>query len=217
MARRTREEKEEWARKKTQIITVHQTNGDWRNLASELNVPQPTAYRWVNEGEKPETRGGKHNFKVLDEHREHMCNLIEDNPKITLQEIVSGIQTKFNVVLSKQTIARHLDALSYTLKDARQEPERANTPENKVKRKYFVENLLRLQSENLPMCFMDESNFNIHISRSEGRSRRGTRCSTVAAGSKGANIHVIGCISNLGLIYHEVRRGALKNQRRKSL
>ena len=32
----------------------------------------------------------------------------------------------------------------------------------------------------------------------------------MAAGSRGANIHVIGCISSLGLIHHEVRRGSFK-------
>ena len=37
---------------------------------------------------------------------------------------------------------------------------------------------------------------------------RGTRCTVAAAGSKGANIHLIGCISTLGLIYPEERRGA---------
>ncbi len=81
-----------------------------------------------------------------------MCYLIKDNPKITPLKIVSGIQTKFNVVLSKRTIARHLDALSYTLKDARQKLERANTP--KISLKDFVKNLTRLQSENLPMCLI---------------------------------------------------------------
>ena len=37
---------------------------------------------------------------------------------------------------------------------------------------------------------------------------RGTCCTVAAAGSKGANIHVIGCISTLGLIHFKVKRGA---------
>ena len=55
---------------------------------------------------------------------------------------------------------------------------------------------------------MDETNFNIHISCSMHRLVRETCCTVVAAGSKGANIHVIGCISTLGLIHFEVKRGA---------
>ncbi|GLV32871.1 hypothetical protein CBL_01764 [Carabus blaptoides fortunei] len=30
------------------------------------------------------------------------------------------------------------------------------------------------------------------------------------AGSKGSNIHAIGCIGNMGLIHHEIRRGSFK-------
>ena len=59
---------------------------------------------------------------------------------------------------------------------------------------------------------MDETNFNLHFTRKEGRSLRGTRCTTVAAGSRGANVHLIGCISSIGLIHHEVRRGSLKKE-----
>ena len=58
---------------------------------------------------------------------------------------------------------------------------------------------------------MDESNTNIHISRREDRSLRGTWCTTVAAGSKGANVHMIGCMSNAGLLHHEIERGAFKS------
>ena len=68
--------------------------------------------------------------------------------------------------------------------------------------------LLDYQGQNLPILFMNETNFNIHISRSASRSVRGTRCTVAAAGSKGTNIHVIGCISTLGLIQFEVKRGA---------
>ena len=32
----------------------------------------------------------------------------------------------------------------------------------------------------------------------------------MAAGSKGANVHIIGCISSMGLIHHEVKRGSFK-------
>ena len=100
---------------------------------------------------------------------------------------------------------------TYTLKKVRFESEKANILENKLKRKRFVEKLLQYQAENSPICFMDESNTNIHISRREGRSLRGTRCTTIAAGSKGANVHMIGCMSNAGLLHYEIKWGAFKS------
>ena len=98
----------------------------------------------------------------------------------------------------------------YSLKSVRFEPEAANSAVNKEKRKVFAEALLSAQSQNLPILFMDETNFNLHITRSQGRSQRGIRCTTVPASPKGANIHVVGCIGSLGLIHYEVRRGSFK-------
>ena len=80
------------------------------------------------------------------------------------------------------------------------------------KRGEFIEKLVTFQSRNISILFMDESNLNIHISRSEGRSLRGTRCSTVVAGSKGANVHMIGCIGPLGLLHFQSRRGSFKKE-----
>ena len=141
-----------------------------------------------------------------------ITNKIESNPKITLQELVEVVENRFELRLSKQTISRHLDLLLYTLKDVRQEPEAANSSENKIKRQQFARSLLSYQSGSLPILFMDESNFNLHISRTEGRSRRGTRCTSIAAGSRGSNTHVIGCIGSLGLIHHEIRTGSFNKE-----
>ena len=99
-------------------------------------------------------------------------------------------------------VSTHLDLAFYTLKAVRYEPERANCPENLKKRRKFVENLLQIQSQNLSVCYMDETNFNIHISR----IYRGSRSNVVATASKGANVHTIGCINPLGLVHYEIKQ-----------
>ncbi len=40
----------------------------------------------------------------------------------------------------------------------------------------------------------------------------GQRCSTVAAGTRGSNVHLIGAISCFGLISHQIRRGSFTKQ-----
>ena len=52
--------------------------------------------------------------------------------------------------------------------------------------------------------YMDETNFNLFISRKKGRSKRGNRSIGIAAGNKGSNIYLIGCIGNIGLNHHEI-------------
>ena len=193
-------------------MDLHNVDGDWRRLATQLNVPKTTAYRWVREGVKDDGRGGRYNQKITAEQKQARSSFIENNPRITLAQIVEKLHLMYALAISKTTIFWHLDMLVYTLKSVRYEPEGANTPENKQKRKVLVQKLLDCLGQNLPILFMDETNFNIHISRSEGRSVRGTRCTVAAAGSKAANIHVISCIYTLGLIHHEVRRGAFHRE-----
>ncbi|KAF7692991.1 hypothetical protein CDIK_2320 [Cucumispora dikerogammari] len=204
--------KEKRARKRAQICAAYQANGDWRQVARGLNVPSATAYRWVQEGEVKDTRGGNRFCKVTEEHRNFMVEAIEANPRITLSHMVGLISQTFGLTLTQKTVWKHLDAMAYTIKSIRFKPENANTFENKEKRKVFVEKLFNYQGFNMPIVYMDETKLNIHISRSERRSARGTRCSTVSAGYKSANVHTIGAISNLGLIHYELRRGSFKKE-----
>jgi len=139
-----------------------------------------------------------------------MVEYIESNPKITLQQLKEKFQHLHQITVSKECLRKHLDGLLYTLKIIRHEPERANSDENKMLRRDFARQLLNYQADNVPLLFMDETNFNLYISRSQGRSKKGTRCRHITAGSRGANIHVIGCISNMGLIHYEVKRGSFK-------
>lgn len=196
--------------KKMQLLAVSNMNGDWKQLARTLNVPQSTAYRWISEGETTDKRGGKRFQKITEIHLDYFIEMIESNCRITLAELGAAFEEKFNFAISKTTISKHLDSLCYSLKYLRHEPEKGNNLENKQKRKEFVECLLEFQSQNKPILFMDETNLNIHISRTQGRSLKGTRCTTIAAGSKGANVHVIGCISTMGFVYYEIRRGSFK-------
>ena len=102
--------------------------------------------------------------------------------------------------------------MAYTLEAIRVVPERANSSENKNKRSLFCSNLLNYQSTGKPILFMNETNFNLHISRRDGRSLKGRRCNVVSAGTQGANIHVIGFIGPHGLVYHEIERGSFRKE-----
>ena len=112
-------QKEERAMKRTQVVAVHEADGDWREKARQLNIPAGTAYRWVKEGDKPDMRGGRRHGKVTDVHRAYMVTMVEKNPRTTLSEIKEGLLRQFGLAVSKPTISKHLDALMYTLKMVR--------------------------------------------------------------------------------------------------
>lgn len=196
---------------KPQIKALYNNNGDWRNLARTLNINKSTAYRWVTENTEIERqRGGKRSIKILEEHRVFMVLCIEENPKITLIQMKEKIENRYSIIVSIECIRNHLDGLMFTLNDIRREPENANSVENKQKRCHYAQKLLQYQSQNIPIIYMDETNFNLYISRKKGRSLKGSRCTNIAAGGRGSNVHVIGCIGSMCLIHHEIRRGAFK-------
>lgn len=194
-----------------QICAVYNDNGDWRGLANTLHVKKSTVYRWVKIQDQMERqRGGKRRQIIREEHHDLMVQYIEENPKLTLKQLKQKFEENHQVVVSTECLRKHLDGLLYTLKDIRREPERTNSEENKMRRRDYVQQLLNYQGDNIPIIYLDETNFNLFISRRQGRSKKGTRCRYISAGSRGANIHVIGCIGNMGLVHHDIRRGAFR-------
>lgn len=97
--------------------------------------------------------------------------------------MVEALKNKFDLNVSKTTANKHLKDIAFTLKAVRYEPERAKTLENKEKRRDFVRKPLQYISEGKQICYMDETNFNLHISRIDGRSIRGSRATTISVGS----------------------------------
>ena len=196
---------------RNEIIAAYEANGDWLALAAEKGVPKSTAYRWIQQKDKtPKKRGGvrRGRCKVSEEHKAFIIKTIEENPRVTLNEIRAKVFSRFHLTLAKSTINVHLQNSCYTLKQVRFEPERANKPDVKERRRKFVDEILQAESSEETIVYIDETNVNLHVSRKFGRARKGERCTTVAAGSKGNNIHLIGGISIHGLVHYELRTGS---------
>ena len=109
-----------------------------------------------------------------------------------------------------ESVRRALTKCLFTLKQVRFEPEAANLPLNKEKRKTYVQSILNFMAQNRQILYMDECNFYLHITRSQGRAAIGERCSVRAAATRGPNIHVIGCIGSLGMLNCQIKRSPFK-------
>ena len=104
MPGKTQEEKLALTAKRAHIIRLYNADGDWRRLATQLNVPKTTAYRWPKEGVKDNGRGGSYNQRITSEQMEAMCNFIENNLRIPLAQIVN---LKYGLV-GYETIIRNI-------------------------------------------------------------------------------------------------------------
>ena len=87
-----------------------------------------------------------------------------------------------------------------------------NSAANKEKRADFVRKVMEANGAGKTVLFMDETNVNLFLRRSEGWSRRGSRCCVKTATSKGDNVHIIGAISQTGPVYWERRRGSFRKE-----
>ena len=169
------------------------------NIVSEYRVNEP-----------PKKRGGYKKKKLSENDIELMLTFVEDNPLTTLKEIKCKIEAQLGISISTTTIHKYLNCKLYTVKKILQEPSTMNSLANKEKRRYYVQALMDKSGQGKLIIFIDETNCNLFLRRSEGRSRKGTRCTVKCPTSRGKNVHIIAGISQQGLVYLERRRGSYK-------
>ena len=134
--------------------------------------------------------------------------MVEENPLISLIEIKRRLFETVGVSVSTTTIHKHLEGKFYSIKQVRSEPVSMNSDVNKEKRRTYVENIMKEIGSGNDLIYIDETNCNLFLRRTNGRSKKGTRCIVKAPTSKGKNIHIIAGISQTGLIYWERLRGS---------
>lgn len=195
------------------IVLAAEGDEDWQALARANDVPVQTAYGWIRRSEETSKPRGGYKKKSLNELQiQALLNYVEENPLITLQEIKTKAAIDHDITLSTTTIHNYLHCQMYTTKKVLQEPDAMNSPVNKEKRREYVQRLMDRIGQGKSIIFIDETNFNLFLRRSQGRSRKGTRCSVKSPASKGKNLHIIGAISQEGLVYIETRRGPYKKE-----
>ncbi|XP_043210907.1 uncharacterized protein LOC122375515 [Amphibalanus amphitrite] len=194
------------------VVAVFNEGGDWKAAATANGIPVRTAYGYITrpEGQLPRPRGGATKKKVTQGMVDKMVTYVEENPLISLVEIGRNLRQDTGVTISVPTIHRHLHGQLFTMKKVVAEPVAMNNAANKQKRAEYVRKMMAATGSGRSVLYMDETNANLFLRRSQGRSRRGLRCSVKAATSKGPNVHIIGLMSQTGIIYWERRRGSFR-------
>ena len=129
-----------------------------------------------------------------------LLNWQGDNPQLTLKQLSEKLYENYNVQVSHQTIAKHLDGRMISFKSVHFQPEAANKDKNKALRKQYVEKITQMSEEGKTVIFIDESNVNLFLRRSRGRAPVGSRAVVKIPTTKGANIHMIGAMTQTGRV-----------------
>ena len=188
-------------------------SGDWRSIALANGVSPSTAYGWIKKMDTPpKKRGGTRRSKITGDHVNMMIGYVEANPLITLKEISDKLHADSGLRVSTTTVHAHLECQLYTVKKVHAEPSSMNSEENRRRRATYVTSLMEAIGDGKYVIYIDECNVNLFLRRSGGRAKKGARCSTKLPTSKGQNVHVIGAVSQRGLVYLERRRGAYRKE-----
>lgn len=197
---------------KQKVLDAFQHGRDWTAVAIACDMPLKTAERIISSGcTKNKPRGGARKSKFTAAMKSHLIECLEKNRTLTLKEMSAVILRDFNVSLSPQCISYNLHGMCFSLKSIREEPTAMNSHQNKEKRKSFAESLQAAKSKDNFIIYVDETNFNIHTSRSKGWSKKGQRAVIRIHSTKAPNVNVLCAVSSYtqGCINFKCMRGSV--------
>jgi len=189
--------------------------------ARRFGFPLTTVYHiakiFDEEGRTDKKQRGGNRHKVLqEEHIKWIREQLDLHPGLTIQDLHKALNQHFNssppISLSAVSRAVRLEA-GYSLKLLRYEPEDYNSPARINARATWTQNFLELGFSMMDCVFVDESGFNLHLTRRFGRSPKGKRASQVRPTQRGRNVSLVAAVGREGIIASEVMLGAFNSEK----
>ena len=117
---------------RARIVECADGGGDWKALCANLRVNPKTAHGWVKSGaqERKPAAGGRRNA-LTEEQVDAVCQMIEEDPAITLKAMKERILADFQLNVAISTIHNYLEGRLLTLKKAHYIAADANNSETR--------------------------------------------------------------------------------------
>lgn len=201
---------------KERIINAFNNGEDYVQTAALLGIGRTTAWgivrRFQQTGLVVRPRGGARNLKVDEEMISEMMRTVEERAEYTLVQINAALRATLphKPHITESTIAKTLKNRFVVLKKLETVPQARNRSDVLEDRKLYGEWLLNIVNGVNPreLIFVDESGFNLFVTRTRGRAPVGSRAVRVVGGSRGPNFtFILGVSNQRGLIHHEFYQG----------
>ena len=112
--------------------------------------------------------------------------------------------------ITDSCLSKNLDGMLYTIKRCYAIPDGRNSQRVKELRRDYIQWMLDSRANGTEFIYTDETNFGVWTQKTNGRSKKGTRCHRTVANSHGRNLNIIMSISSeRGLIYWERHYGSI--------
>lgn len=204
----------ERASAKQRVVRAFKEGRDWREVAKSNDVHYHTARRAIlRADETPRKHGGVRpsRVKMTVDVMAKLEELVDEDCRMTLGDMCNRLRSDMQVDVSTSSVHRALQGMLYSLKKLCIEKTTMNNSVNKEKRKEFVAKLNVHIARGDMIIYHDETNFNLYLSRTEGRSRVGTRAKVALPPSQGKNLHVQGGVSpNSGILLLRTHDGSIQ-------
>ena len=197
------------------IVDAAQSGDDFVKLANLLKIPKTTAYSIAkrNTGQHSAAKGGLRHKKWDDDLARFCEEMLSKEPTISVKALNSRIRENFGdnkPNISDSCLSKNLDGMLYTIKKWYGFPEGRNSLRVKELRRDYFEWMLNARANGGEFIYTDETNFGAWTRKSNGRSKKGTRCHRIIANSHSRNLNIIMSISSeRGLIYWERHFGSI--------
>ena len=194
--------------KKTIVNSV--INGSsYRNTAKIFNVSLGTISSLVRKSQEElnskTQSGGKRESttKIAPAIVQSLSDIVSRNPQYSLREMRSELMKKDGITLSTSSISSLLKNMEITCKRLYKEPPERNSSSSISMRIEWAYTFNELRDLGCQFVFVDESGFNVSLSRGRGYARVG-ESPNVTVPPKGPNVTLIALMgTKVGLLYEK--------------
>ena len=174
----------------------------WVKAVKEASRKEETLE--VDNAIEEQPKKNQHLHKLKEERMKFLKKFIDNSPVITLDQVVDTLSDKIEgFSISKSDVDKHLkESCTYTLGRITKIPAKRSSPD-------VVELRLRafeawIKDSNISFMqsciFIDESGFNLHTVRSQGRSKKRESAKVVVATARRPSVSILDAICSLGVV-----------------
>ena len=125
----------------------------------------------------------------------------------TLKEAQKSLIDRFDISITQSGLQRHLvNKCGVTMKNLERISEYCNSDETITSRMNWAHAFQTSGTGYYECAFIDKADFNMHIQRNSGRSRRGTSAEALVSRSCGVNMTILGATTGEDVVNLSLRR-----------
>ena len=183
-----------------------------RLLGIKANTTQHIINRYIKTNEITSGARGGSKGKLSEESKEHLLISLDQNPFMSLSDMVASLKEKNGTICCKATISNFLHGQMITFKSCRGVVEAKNSLRVRMLRKDYVKKFLFEKWRMSECIYIDECSFNLWLRSRKGWKKSGERLNVALPNSRGPNISLVLAISKNGPVHYKLITGSFKKE-----